>query len=194
MSATSVMNVTVGISEMGISVDPLETLITYSLGSGVALGSLYEGANGIEGLAVLRQEKVDLVFADINMPLMGGMEMVALMKGDDGLVLAVPEALARTIAANFLGMDEDDPIVEEHGSDSLGEILNVICGHLLTALYGRDGVFDLSIPRPFTLTGEEAAILVRKKGFYAFSIDEHQVLLQASFCNPVPGETPNAYG
>jgi CheY-specific phosphatase CheX len=115
-------------------------------------------------------------------------------KYDGGLVLAVPEALARTIAANFLGMDEDDPIVEEHGSDSLGEILNVICGHLLTALYGRDEVFDLSIPRPFTLTGEEAAILARKKDFYAFAIDEHQVLLQASFCNPIPGEAPNAYG
>jgi two-component system chemotaxis response regulator CheY len=53
--------------------------------SGVALGSLYEGANGIEGLAILRQEKVDLVFADINMPLMGGMEMVTLMKGDEAL-------------------------------------------------------------------------------------------------------------
>ena len=53
--------------------------------SGVALGSLYDGANGLEGLAILRQEKVDLVFADINMPLMGGMEMVALMKGDEAL-------------------------------------------------------------------------------------------------------------
>lgn len=53
--------------------------------SGVALGSLYDGANGLEGLAILRQEKVDLVFADINMPLMGGMEMVSLMKGDEAL-------------------------------------------------------------------------------------------------------------
>ena len=53
--------------------------------SGVDLGSLYDGANGIEGLAVLRREKVDLVFADINMPLMGGIEMVTLMKGDAGL-------------------------------------------------------------------------------------------------------------
>lgn len=118
----------------------------------------------------------------------------ALVKCDGGLVLAVPEALARTIAANFLGTDEDDPIVEEHGSDSLGEILNVICGHLLSALYGRDEVFDLSIPRPFTLSGDDAAILARKKGFYAFSIDEHQVLLQASFCDPVPGTAPNAVG
>lgn len=53
--------------------------------SGVALGSLFDGANGVEGLAILRREKVDLVFADINMPLMGGMEMVTLMKGDDAL-------------------------------------------------------------------------------------------------------------
>ncbi|MDB5103445.1 MAG: hypothetical protein JWP91_1134 [Fibrobacteres bacterium] len=115
-------------------------------------------------------------------------------KCDGGLALAVPEALARIIAANFLGMDEDDPVVESHGNDSLGEILNVICGHLLTALYGRDEVFDLSIPRPFTLTGPEAAILARKKGFYAFDVDGHQVLLQACFCKNVPGEKPNAVG
>lgn len=115
-------------------------------------------------------------------------------KCDGGLVLAVPEALARTIAANFLGMDEDDPIVEQHGSDALGEILNVICGHLLTALYGRDEVFDLSIPRPFSLAGEAASILARKSGCYAFSIDDHQVLLQASFCDPIPRLGPNAIG
>jgi CheY-specific phosphatase CheX len=123
-----------------------------------------------------------------------------------GVLLAAPEALTRAIAANFLGTDEDDPLVEEHGRDSLGEILNVLCGHLVSALYGREEVFDLSVPRIFSLTGGEAAILARKKEFYAFDVEGHQVLLQASFCTgnaavapfELPsggaGETPNAAG
>ncbi|MDB5047333.1 MAG: response regulator receiver protein [Fibrobacteres bacterium] len=53
--------------------------------SGVDLGTLFKAGNGAEGLEILRREKVDLVFADINMPVMGGVEMVEKMKGDHTL-------------------------------------------------------------------------------------------------------------
>ncbi len=36
--------------------------------------------NGEEGLAVLDNETVDLIFSDINMPVMGGLEMVEIIK------------------------------------------------------------------------------------------------------------------
>ena len=54
------MNVTVGISEMGISTEPGETLITYSLGSCVGL-SLYDSVAGIGGLihSMLPLSKID---------------------------------------------------------------------------------------------------------------------------------------
>jgi two-component system chemotaxis response regulator CheY len=44
--------------------------------SGVEVGDLHEAANGKEGLDVLDREWLDLVFIDVNMPVMDGMEML----------------------------------------------------------------------------------------------------------------------
>lgn len=43
---------------------------------GLALGEVYEAADGIEGLRVLDEKWVDLAFVDINMPVMNGEEMI----------------------------------------------------------------------------------------------------------------------
>lgn len=43
------------------------------------LGNLYQAANGQEGLNVMNSNWVDLVLADINMPVMTGHEMVDKM-------------------------------------------------------------------------------------------------------------------
>jgi two-component system, chemotaxis family, chemotaxis protein CheY len=53
--------------------------------AGVPLGTLFQAGNGEEGLEVLRKEWVDLVLADINMPVMGGVAMIEEMKEDEGL-------------------------------------------------------------------------------------------------------------
>jgi len=39
--------------------------------------------NGQEGLDVLSQQKVDLIFSDVNMPVMGGLEMVENIKQNE---------------------------------------------------------------------------------------------------------------
>jgi two-component system chemotaxis response regulator CheY len=48
--------------------------------SGLPLGDTHQAANGQEGLDVLNQNWVDLVIADINMPVMNGEEMIECMK------------------------------------------------------------------------------------------------------------------
>lgn len=53
--------------------------------SGVAVKTLLTAANGQDALGILGKEWVDLVFADINMPIMGGVEMVRRMKADDNM-------------------------------------------------------------------------------------------------------------
>jgi two-component system chemotaxis response regulator CheY len=50
--------------------------------AGFDVGTVHMAANGREGLAVLAQHKVDVVFADINMPEMSGLEMVEQMAAD----------------------------------------------------------------------------------------------------------------
>ncbi len=43
---------------------------------GVSIGQILEAGNGAEALDILRQQKVDLVLSDINMPVMDGLEFV----------------------------------------------------------------------------------------------------------------------
>ena len=50
--------------------------------SGLDLGDVYQAANGKEGLDAARDNWVDLVIADINMPVMNGEEMIDEMKAD----------------------------------------------------------------------------------------------------------------
>jgi CheY-specific phosphatase CheX len=57
------------------------------------------------------------------------------------------EEFLRFAAANMLGVDEDSADAQEKGMDALKEILNMIVGNFLTALYGDKPVFDLGLPR-----------------------------------------------
>jgi len=43
---------------------------------GVSIGQILEAGNGAEALDILRNQKVDLVLSDINMPVMDGLEFV----------------------------------------------------------------------------------------------------------------------
>lgn len=46
------------------------------ISSGVEVGEIFEAANGKEGLEVLDQNWFDILFIDVNMPVMDGMEML----------------------------------------------------------------------------------------------------------------------
>lgn len=49
------------------------------------LGTVFEASNGKEALAVLEQQSVDVVLADIHMPVMTGTELIELMSRDKRL-------------------------------------------------------------------------------------------------------------
>ncbi len=53
--------------------------------AGLDLGQVHEAANGKEALAILGSNWIDVVFADINMPEMTGVELVRSMKADPAL-------------------------------------------------------------------------------------------------------------
>lgn len=80
-------------------VDDSETvrgIIAKTLGlSGVDLGAVRQAGNGEEALALLKSEPADLVFTDINMPIMTGIEMVERMRADPTLA-AVPVVVVST--------------------------------------------------------------------------------------------------
>lgn len=61
----------------------------------VPIKELFQAANGKEAIKVLEQEWIDLVFADINMPEMNGVEMVEHMAAD-GLLSTIPVVIVST--------------------------------------------------------------------------------------------------
>ena len=81
------------------------------------------------------------------------------------LSLFVERQLLDTLVLNMLGEpDDEDPA--ERCLDALKEVLNMICGNLLTMCYGEAAVFNLSPPEILTAadvstgTPEEDAVRV----------------------------------
>lgn len=65
--------------------------------------NIYEAGNGAEALALLEQFKVDLVLADLNMPVMGGVEMTQKMRKNPALkdipvIVVSSESMEKKIA------------------------------------------------------------------------------------------------
>jgi len=59
----------------------MRAVLTKTLGmAGLEIGTVIEAENGREALSILEREWVDIVFADINMPVMNGVEMVQEMR------------------------------------------------------------------------------------------------------------------
>lgn len=61
----------------------------------IPVGQLWEAGNGKEALEILRANWIDLVFADINMPVMNGLEMIEQME-KEGLLETVPVCIVST--------------------------------------------------------------------------------------------------
>jgi len=93
------------------------------------------------------------------------------------LGIVVPTDVCSEIAANVLGMDIDDEIVIGHAEDALKEVLNVICGNLLTALEGDNPIFDLAVPLIKNISVPEWNSILESADSIAFILDESPVLM-----------------
>lgn len=63
--------------------------------AGVDVSTLHQASNGEEALEVMKNNWIDLVFSDINMPGMGGVEMIERMQESD-LLGTVPVVVVST--------------------------------------------------------------------------------------------------
>jgi two-component system chemotaxis response regulator CheY len=63
--------------------------------AGVDVGEIFQAANGKEALEVMASKWVDIVFADINMPIMTGIEMVEQMS-ITGILETLPVVIIST--------------------------------------------------------------------------------------------------
>lgn len=96
------------------------------------------------------------------------------------LALVVPEEVAPEIAANILGVEVDDEMAREQAEDTLKEVLNVTCGHILTALAGEEPVFNLSVPEIAVTETAAWQAFLNNPDTAVFMVDDSPMLLLLS--------------
>lgn len=94
------------------------------------------------------------------------------------IILSVDPDLCQEVVANMLGTERDDVRVRDLTRDALKEVLNVICGRILTEIAGREPLFNLSLPVIDTIAQEEWNELVHQSGTMGFLVEDYPVLLQ----------------
>ena len=87
-----------------------------------------------------------------------------------------PESMCCEIAANFLGVEPDEPGITEKAPDAMKEMLNVICGNFLTAAAGDGPVFDLTVPQANPVTQEEWKRVLSDPAVMSYLAEDHVVL------------------
>ena len=63
--------------------------------SGIELGEVHQASNGAEGLEALKNNWIDFVIVDINMPVMNGEEMIDRMLADPD-IKSIPKIVIST--------------------------------------------------------------------------------------------------
>jgi hypothetical protein len=93
------------------------------------------------------------------------------------LSIVAPESLCVQIKANMIGANLEEGISSKRPYDALGELLNVTCGHLLTALAGEDPVFNLTPPETMAADHARWDAVKRLPDTAALLLDDIPVLL-----------------
>ena len=124
--------------------DAVRAVLAMSLKIGkVPVAKLYQASQGLEALDLLRTENIDLVFTDINMPEMDGIELMERMAADRRLkkipVIVIsyresPQSSDRLSRASFKGYlpkpftpDDVAKIIEDVMGESKKDALRRVC-------------------------------------------------------------------
>jgi chemotaxis protein CheY-P-specific phosphatase CheC len=101
----------------------------------------------LENLAFMFSESVDI--SEIAMSDTESVKVSMDFTGnlyDGSLMMIIPHNISSELAANILGIEDTGDDAMNLGEDSLKEVLNVICGRILTEISGNEPLFDLSVP------------------------------------------------
>jgi len=63
-----------------------------------------------------------------------------------GMLILYPRGDLDELAANMLGLDDEDEIASDQKVDALKETINIVCGNILPAIGGKEAVFDIDAP------------------------------------------------
>lgn len=97
------------------------------------------------------------------------------------LTLAAAGGLCPELAANVLGLEPQETQELARCGDAFLELLNVTCGHVLTAVAGETAIFDLAAPQLGRLDAAGWHALRARPGAVGFVVEGHAVLLCLQF-------------
>ncbi len=130
-----------------------------------------------EQLAFMFGEELDkdLLDSDSNVFIRATMQFTGDQTGD--IEIIVPAELAESLAYNILGFEEGDELEQGASEDALKELLNTICGRIVTEMYGETSVFDLTVPRTKEISNEQWKTILAEQDYMAIDIEDNPVLL-----------------
>lgn len=100
--------------------------------SGFNVGQIFEAGNGKEALEIVKNEWLDLVLTDYNMPVMNGLELVSEMKRDelykDIPVVMITTEGSREMVDEFMEKGATDYIKKPFTPEMVRTKLNNIMG------------------------------------------------------------------
>ena len=97
-------------------------------------------------------------------PVVGDLEIVA------------PRELCAILTANALGVEMEDESAGQLAADTFMELLNVVCGQLLTTVYGTGEQFWLSPPRVDELDPAGWTRACQRQGGVGLRVDDWPVV------------------
>ncbi|MCP3950744.1 MAG: chemotaxis protein CheX [Desulfobacterales bacterium] len=62
------------------------------------------------------------------------------------MLILYPQGDLDELAANMLGLDDEDEISGDQKLDALKETINIVCGNILPEIGGKEAIFDIAPP------------------------------------------------
>lgn len=101
--------------------------------SGVDTGEFYEAGNGFEGLIEARDNWIDLILTDINMPEMDGIEFIKRLKRDEVLksipVIVISTEGREDVVQEALSSGASDYITKPFKPEDIGKDVLKVLGY-----------------------------------------------------------------
>ncbi len=97
---------------------------------------------------------------------------------DGTLEIVVASGVCPEIASNVLGLDFDEEVAEPEAMDVLKEFANLLCGHFLTAIFGDEVVFNLTIPDVECINGVTWKSFLEYENTLIFTLDDYPIAIR----------------
>ncbi len=135
----------------------------------------------LENLAFLFAESIETEEVDLISENCQEVRMSFSGEFSGNIYMVVQDDFCSELAANILGISDEEEDAFNLGIDSLKEVLNVVCGRILTEIAGTKPLFNLSVPEVNKINTDDINIFLDYPETVAFLVDDmYPVMLR--FC------------